>query len=448
MAIGGTTAARLAGSLVLLTVGVLGMPTPGPCPQPTHLIPGIAEGLPTLTPPSPHIKLSVRVGYSRGYNGAQKYGVRLVPAYVESDLCVDIANETDPSSSSALCYSHTEISLPTKSHNFLGVGSNLVEMRHYLRRSADGRAGDMLVIGVVCKAYPPVNPPQTNLVDRALVSDLGRLLVGQVNIVAFDFTNLLPSPAHNLPFYQYRAGQGEHCEMADWVVYAAKLRVSSSLVEALKTHYKNNQTTATDTTDTTTTYTTTTSDSPAVSPILYRPQGTPPIVPDHHQESPPAAKVLSGTDLDPFFRSRSAYAHPPSNQIILVVEPESADDEAAKLESANHESDTSSDTPLFRRHGREVEETVTTSTSSASPTADFASVDSEIDEILTKATAPAITTETTSTTTESTTPTTTTTTTAPAITTETTSTTTTESTTPPTTPTTTTTTTTTTEKPI
>lgn len=64
--------------------------------------------------------MAVRLGYSSGYNGAQKpFGVRLIPAYMESDLCVEATNVTD-SSSYALCYSHTDISLPTESLNFLG----------------------------------------------------------------------------------------------------------------------------------------------------------------------------------------------------------------------------------------------------------------------------------------------------------------------------------------
>lgn len=61
-----------------------------------------------------------------------------------------------------------------------------------------------------------------------------------------------------------RAGQGERCEVADWLVYGAKMYVSSSLLEALKTYYKNIKTPLTTTT------TAAASDYPAVSPIFYR----------------------------------------------------------------------------------------------------------------------------------------------------------------------------------
>ncbi|XP_045105933.1 uncharacterized protein LOC123501255 [Portunus trituberculatus] len=214
MAMSGLGACAVAGVVIAMCVGVEGMPAPLPalsrCPAHPRPHPEQAVGRPSLTPPHPNIMVTVMMD-KRVLPG----GVRLIPASVEADVCVD---EPTPflvpvsnASITTLCYAHTDITIPTPSYNLLGgVDSRVLDWRHVFRRSVGGVAGDAVVVAVVTGASPPNGDNMyTTSLDKVAVRQVVRVVEGLAQKAVFNIRDLLPSPAVNLPYYQYRLGTVE-----------------------------------------------------------------------------------------------------------------------------------------------------------------------------------------------------------------------------------------------
>ncbi|XP_063852270.1 uncharacterized protein LOC135095396 isoform X3 [Scylla paramamosain] len=186
MAACGVGVCAVAGLLLAVGVGVQGMPTPVSthrrCPPHPRPFPEQAVGRPSLTPPHPNLMVTVRKD-ERGVAG----GVRLVPAYVEDDVCVEdptpfltsISNTTTTTATTTattttLCYSYTDLIIPTATYNLLGSGDGrLVEWRHVFRRTGDGLVGDVVVVAVVTGASPPNGDDMyTTSLDKVAVREM------------------------------------------------------------------------------------------------------------------------------------------------------------------------------------------------------------------------------------------------------------------------------------
>ncbi|KAK8379072.1 hypothetical protein O3P69_019116 [Scylla paramamosain] len=191
MAACGVGVCAVAGLLLAVGVGVQGMPTPlsthRRCPPHPRPFPEQAVGRPSLTPPHPNLMVTVRKD-ERGRG------------------------------------SYTDLIIPTATYNLLGSGDGrLVEWRHVFRRTGGGLVGDVVVVAVVTGASPPNGDDMyTTSLDKVAVREMVKVVEGLEHQATFNLRDLLPSPAASLPYYQYRASEGEHCLDADWILYDAR----------------------------------------------------------------------------------------------------------------------------------------------------------------------------------------------------------------------------------